>query len=271
MAQLDPLAHGPVQGLIASPPCQSFSRAGSQKGRQDKADVLACAHELALGHDTRSERLPGLQDPRSLLTVEPLRWAIDLKPEWLAFEQVPTVLELWTHFASLLELHGYHVDTGVLSSEQYGLPQTRKRAFLIANRLRPVHLPQPTHPAFRKGDSSGWVSMAQALRWPDGYVGFPRRADAGRPSIELDGQHYRARDLRSTSEPAFAVTEKARSWTLTTADGSRPVTEAETSTLMGFRPSYPWHGSRTKRFHQIGNAVCPPLAAAVIDAAMGTA
>ena len=37
--------------------------------------------------------------------------------------------------------------------------------------------------------------------------------------------------------------------------------------LQGFRPDYPWLGSRHRCFLQIGNAVCPPLARLVIEAA----
>ena len=42
----------------------------------------------------------------------------------------------------------------------------------------------------------------------------------------------------------------------------------EAATLQCFRPDYPWQGSRSRRFMQIGNAVCPPLAQLVIEAAM---
>jgi DNA (cytosine-5)-methyltransferase 1 len=41
----------------------------------------------------------------------------------------------------------------------------------------------------------------------------------------------------------------------------------EAAVLQGFRPDYPWKGSRSRRFMQIGNAVCPPLALLVIEAA----
>src|SRR6202008_4622511 len=55
IAALDPLAFAPVWGLIGSPPCQASSTAGKGLGRQDKPRVIACAHELAIGNDTRAD------------------------------------------------------------------------------------------------------------------------------------------------------------------------------------------------------------------------
>jgi DNA (cytosine-5)-methyltransferase 1 len=224
VAELDPHELSPVWGLIGSPPCQAYSTAGKGLGRADKPLVIACAHELAAGNDTRAARLQECRDPRSLLTVEPLRFALALKPRWVALEQVPAVLELWTLFAALLSAHGYQTAAGVLSAERYGVPQTRKRAFLVASLDGPVRLPDPTHRSYnpRRKDTPDdeaallpWVSMAEALGWTTSEeIGFPRRNDtpSNHPSKAESGT-YRKRDRRPACNPAPTLTAKTRSWT----------------------------------------------------------
>jgi DNA (cytosine-5)-methyltransferase 1 len=224
VTQLDPLRFRPVWGVIGSAPCQAYSSAGKGLGRKDKPLVIACAHELVAGNDTRAMLLKECQDPRSLLTVEPLRFALALKPRWVALEQVPAVLELWTIFAALLSAHGYHTAAEVLSAECYGVPQTRKRAFLIASLDGPVSLPEPTHRSYnpRRKEIPGeeaallpWVSMAEALGWTSTEeVGFPRRnsTPSNQPTKDETGV-YRKRDRRPACNPAPTLTARTRSWT----------------------------------------------------------
>jgi DNA (cytosine-5)-methyltransferase 1 len=224
VAALDPASLGRVWGIIGSPPCQAYSSAGKGLGRQDKPLVIACAHELAAGNDTRHERLARCQDSRSLLTVEPLRYVLALRPRWVALEQVPAVLELWSVFAGLLAAHSYQTAVGVLSAERYGVPQTRKRAFLIASLDGPVQLPPATHRSYNPRRSEipedelgllPWVSMARALGWQTGdRVGFPRRNDtpSNHPAKSDTGTH-RARDRRPACRPASTLTARTRPWT----------------------------------------------------------
>lgn len=246
VSKLDPQTFAPVWGLIASPPCQSYSNAGRGLGRQDKPEVVQCSLEAAAGRDTRECRLARCRDARSLLTVEAIRWALALRPRWIAFEQVPAVLELWELYAEILRGEGYHTATGKLSAEQYGVPQTRKRAFLIASLDGPVALPDPTPRAP--------VTMAQALGWVPGLVVNTR----GNRDPRSGGNEF------SADRPSWALTSKARSWKV----NGRHLLVQEASILQGFRPDYPWQGSRSRQFLQVGDAVAPPVGRAVLAEAM---
>lgn len=50
----------------------------------------------------------------------------------LILEQVPAVLPVWEAYAAALPYEGYSMDCGLLRTEEYGVPQTRKRAVLMA-------------------------------------------------------------------------------------------------------------------------------------------
>ena len=135
IAGLDPFTIGgtDVEGLIASPPCQGFSMAGRGKGREDSARLIAAVGDFAHG-DPRATLHATMTDDRSLLALEPLRWVLDLEPEWTTWEQVPAVLPLWEACAEVLRADGYDVWTGLVQAETLGVPQTRKRAILRARR-----------------------------------------------------------------------------------------------------------------------------------------
>lgn len=177
VAALNPTDY-PCDLLIASPPCTSFSMAGKGKGRDETPRIVRCMGELAAGIDSRATHAAECDDKTTMLVVEPLRWALALRPRWIALEQVPPVLPLWEHMASLLNAHGWRTWTGVLSSERYGVAQTRKRAMLLADRETQPHPPVPTHHAFTSGQPAQgesadlfggglqpWISMSDALGW----------------------------------------------------------------------------------------------------------
>jgi DNA (cytosine-5)-methyltransferase 1 len=169
-----------------------------------------------------------MHDDRSVLALEPLRWALQLRPTWTVWEQVPAVLPLWEACAAVLRREGWSVVTGNVQAEQYGVPQTRRRAVLLARRDGvPATLPTPTHSRYHTRTPGRldpgvrpWISMAKALGWGTAeLVGFPRRWDGRGEELQLDGQAYRARDMRHTEMPARTLTEKTRSWTRWEADG----------------------------------------------------
>lgn len=166
-------AVGHIEGLIGSPPCPGFSAAGKGLGRKDFELLLDAIDAITSGRnpnhvldDVRARQ----NDERSALTLEPLRWAIDTEPMWIALEQVPSVLPLWQAYAPALEAEGYSVWTGYLHAEQYGVPQARKRAALIATRNGVAAPPTPTHSKYHKHAPSKldpgvlkWVSMAEGI------------------------------------------------------------------------------------------------------------
>ncbi|WP_146060426.1 DNA cytosine methyltransferase [Amycolatopsis sp. CA-128772] len=245
VAAVDPRMFGPAEGVVQSPPCPGLSVAGSRKGLGDRAAIRDRMTAFAAG-DTPP--VVEWADPRSPLSAEPLRWVRALLPRWVALEQVRAALPLWEHAADLLTQLGYRVWCGVLAAEDYGVPQTRRRAVLMARRDGlPVDRPRVTFPVP--------VSMADALGW-DGAVLVSNYGTGGDP---------RRRGRRPMTAPAFTVTGRCGRNKWEHPDGTRrALTLAEAGQLQGFPADYPWTGDVTARQQQIGDAVPPPLAAAVL-------
>jgi DNA (cytosine-5)-methyltransferase 1 len=251
--------HG-ITGLIGSPPCPTFSNGGRRTGRgadyQHALDAICCLSE---GCDCNGRWLADtVQDERTALLIEPLRWIVELQPEWVLLEQVPALEYAFEDIAAELYAADWEwADVAVLDAADFGAPQHRQRVFLAAHRTQPRSLPRPTH---GPGRAHPYNTPAAALG-VHGTIGFPRRNDTN------DGGIYRARDMRTTDRPAFTLTEKVRSWKLV-PDGPgevRQLTDPEIATLAGFRPNYPFQGSRTSRCLQAANAVCPLVAGALIE------
>lgn len=266
-----PLAHlrGRIDGLWLSPPCPTFSPAGKGGGRSELAHLYAFAEAVARYGWREPWRHHEWSDRRTPLVLEVLRFAEALSPSWLVAEQVPTVVELWHAFAHVLGEAGYAVWAGILNAADYGVPQTRRRAILLASRGRYVEPPPPTHarnprPSLLGPEPERWRTMHDALGW-SGEVGFPRADDRG------SGTGYRVRDWRSANRPAATVSEKARSWVVRpegwTAAPIR-VSLAEALVLQGFPRDYPVAGDRTAAFLQVANATPPPLAEALVRQVM---
>jgi DNA (cytosine-5)-methyltransferase 1 len=180
LLHLDPYdavaTYGRPHFVHSSSPCPGMSTAGKGKGREDLALLGRAAEEMGRGSDPKQVLkyvTAQQQDSRSVLSITPLWWILATNPEWVTLEQVPTVQPLWDIYAEVLRQHGYSVATGNIQAEQYGVPQTRKRAVLIASRVRHIPgLPTPTHSKFHVRTPSKldvgvekWVSMAEAVGW----------------------------------------------------------------------------------------------------------
>ena len=105
-----PIEPGAIDLLVGGTPCQSFSVAGLRKG---------------------------LDDPRGNLALVFLGLADKLKPRWIVWENVPGVLssaggrDFGSFLGALAEL-GYGFAYRVLDAQHFGVPQRRRRVFVVA-------------------------------------------------------------------------------------------------------------------------------------------
>lgn len=172
------LAEGELDVLLGGPPCQGFSSAGEKLG----------------------------SDPRNSLVTHYVRLLHELRPKWFVMENVEGLLTNGggVHVRDAVQAllgAGYHVNLEKLYAQGYGVPQRRKRVFIVGNRLGhdfifPKPLTSFSGAIFRKGEAtfaSAVGDLPPASADPNASVSFSQP-----PSNEL--QTY----LRSGAE---AVTE----------------------------------------------------------------
>jgi DNA (cytosine-5)-methyltransferase 1 len=111
------------------------------------------------------------------------------------------------------------------------------------------------------------LSHPAQYRGPGGWnPNLPATTVAGDPRITARGHHNHGEQGRKpvSSGEVRAAYEAG----VGVDDVNRPMrlTVEEALVLQGFRPDYPLHGPRTARFRQVGNAVPPPVARAVVEA-----
>ncbi|MEO0684412.1 MAG: DNA cytosine methyltransferase [Cyanobacteria bacterium J06649_11] len=155
-----------LTALIGGPPCQGFSR------------------NVTAGYRY-------LNDPRNLLYKTFFEYVKEFRPLYVLMENVPEILKAYggvvrNDIHNELEFIGYKVTSASLNAANYGVPQTRSRAFFLAsldNKLPSI--PEPTHTDL-KTDFQQQLSIFESFLIPIITV---RDAIGDLPSLEA-GKEY---------------------------------------------------------------------------------
>jgi DNA (cytosine-5)-methyltransferase 1 len=182
------IERGSVGVMVGGSPCQSFSVAGLRKG---------------------------LDDPRGNLMLTYGAIADHLRPTWIVWENVPGVLSSnrgrdFGTFLGMLGQLGYGIAYRVLDAEYFGVPQRRRRVFVV-------------------GYLGDWRRAAQVLFESESMCGYPPPSrEKGEDVTEIAGTL--SANGGGTNRPAGNCNELdfCISHTLNAKAGSRNNVEEET-------------------------------------------
>lgn len=246
---------GQVDLIQGGPPCQPFSSAGRQKGKDDTRDMF----------------------PEFVRAVQ------EVNPRAFVAENVPALLQ--AKFQDYLRTEvleplgaNYTIRRHVLYAEAFGVPQVRRRVIFVGFRhdddAARYTEPQPTH-APVDGEVAGLprcMGARQALGLPDigrdalaptirsGLTG-PRKTTSVTSSASAAkkwaGLEIWPNGVAPTRERARAFVAKNEHFRLSVPD---------CAILQAFPDTWPFQGPTYMMLGQIGNAVPPPLGYAVASA-----
>lgn len=263
--------------IIGGPPCQGFSPLGRDRDDHSRAAMNALWREYV----------------RAVRQVRPAVFVIENVPEFLKSAQFETFLET---FRSDRALRGYEIDAAVLNAADYGVPQRRRRGFVIGSRIGPSRWPEKMHgPDSKSGRPYATVreAIGDLPLEPTGedlhmgrnprpssierYKAVPEGGNrfdlaANRPDLLPDC--WRNKKSGTTDvfgrlwwdRPAFTIrTEffKPEKGRYLHPQAHRPITHREAARLQTFPDDFIFEGSKIEIAKQIGNAVPPRLAEAV--------
>jgi DNA (cytosine-5)-methyltransferase 1 len=271
-AVLEHLKVSKLELLAGGPPCQPFSIAGKRRG---------------------------LSDPRGKLLGEFLRLVGEIQPTAVLLENVPALVtahsgDVLREIESELGAMGYRVVAGILNAADYGVPQNRKRLFVIAHpkNRRMSFPPPPTHTG-ASGSLFGQphVTCRQALDdLPDVETPEAQTIPNHEPTSHTPAMLRAFADLapgrREPSSYHDRLHPDRPGYTLRAGSGNfsplrpvhyrhdRVITVRESARLQGLPDHFIWPDalSRLQQYRQVGNAVPPPLARAIgehLAASMG--
>ena len=247
---------GPIDLLLASPECRNHTCAKGSAPRDEASRATA---------------------------MQVVRYARLLRPRWLVLENV-VYMRPWSRYQELkssLEELGYHLAEHTLDASDFGVPQSRRRLFLVGEReRRPAAKPQIQR-GLRKAARS---ILDPAGTWKTSSLNCRRRAAAtlerARRGFDALGAQtsfllvYYGSDgsggWQSLDRPLRTVTTIDRFALVEPRDGGptiRMLQVPELKRAMGYNDDFLLNeGTRRDRIRLLGNGVCPPVMEAVVRA-----
>lgn len=246
---------GPIDLIIASPECTN--------------------HTCARGNRERDE---ASRETANYV----LRYIDHFRPRWLVLENV-IHMKSWPGYGALIkELKSrFFVSEQTLSAHDFGVPQSRRRLFLVCDRASP---PQPAQPSILNRPKPAQSVLDPKGAWNRTFLYTPRRAlptlKRAQRGIQALGEgkdflivYYgsdSAGGWQTLDRPLRTVTTVDRfgliEWDHTDAPTLRMLQVPELTRAMGFPHDYRiFFGSRRERIKLLGNSVCPPVMSAIVE------
>jgi DNA (cytosine-5)-methyltransferase 1 len=243
--------------IAGGPPCQAFSILGKRGS---------------------------FSDLRGQLVFDYIRLINELEPEAFVFENVPGLLtvnngEDWEKLYYNFQVEtGYDIHTDTLNAADYGVPQIRKRVFVVGFR-QPAEFTFPK-PRYRDPSSLNllnqnlpdWIPAKLALENVDGLHNHDIRIHGDRVRSRYEKIPPGGRDKVDHTDRIEPEKPSGTVLVGSKSGGGRPhihpyiprhITVREAARLQSFPDWYKLLGTSTAQYRQIGNAVPPLLAFAV--------
>lgn len=221
------------------------------------------------------------RDESSKLTARYLlNFASSLKPRWMVLENV-VQMRNWHGYSPLIDAIkslGYKILPQVIDAADFGVPQSRKRLFLLCDRKKQpkeVEKPQVSPQSARSVlDSEGtWMSrpLNNGIRASNTLARANRAIQnlgEGKPFLIVYYGSDGGGGWQELDRPLRTMTTLDR-FGLVTWEGDTPMLRmlqvSELKRAMGFDYDYKLiRGSRRDRIKLLGNGVCPPVMKSIL-------
>ena len=235
-------------------------------------------------------------DVRSNLVLEKARLITELLPRAFVFENVQSIThpknkKFLKAFKDFVENAGYKTSEFRLSSEAFGVAQKRKRVFVVGHLTDSVSPPIVTHsedaPLFLKPIVTSGEAIAPfqtddffedeeviSGRWAEYFPDIPPgmnykalTAWAGYPNpvFEAETRFWNFLLKLHPEKPSWTIAANPGPWVGPFHWDNRRLRIPEMAAIQSFPPGYQLAGNRRSKVRQIGNAVPPLMAKAVVD------